>query len=701
MSDPITSQYTPRDISWLQFNHRVLQEAADPQVPLYERIKFLAIYSSNLDEFYRVRVASLRSFKQLKKSTRKLLQVKPRKELKAIQKVVNLQQQLFGRIWRNELIPTLEKHGIRLLKPAQFSPEQHKIAHEYYLEHVQKEVTPVWLDEQEETPFLKNKGLYLLLAFADEEQPKLLLLNIPSDTLPRFIQFPKEEAEDTYDFCFLDDLIRSQIEHIVPDRQYIGSWAIKLSRDAELYIEDEYEGDLIEKIKTRLSERSVGLPTRFLYDESMSDSILKQVRNYFGLSKYDLVPGARYHNFNDFFAFPDPLSHPDWHDKPLPPLPHPELEEVDNLLEAIAEKDYLLHFPYQKFDYVTRFIREASEDKEVVCIKITLYRVAGKSEVGEALLNALAKGKKVLVFIEAKARFDEASNLQWGEKLAEAGAKVIYSFPNIKVHTKLLMVEKQVGQEKRHLAYIGTGNFNEKTAKIYADHALLTANPKIVDEVVQVFDLLERKFIMPKTKRVLISPFTTRSGFSELIEREIKAAKAGQTAYMILKMNSLEDPGMIDLLYRASQAGVKVRMIVRGICCLVPGIPGLSENIEITSIIDRFLEHARIYIFANNGKEKMYIASADWMTRNLDRRIEVAVPILDEEIYSELRRCIDIQLRDTTKARRILDSGENPYVKRNIVFDTNGNVEYAEEPVRAQEDFYRLLAEKQIPVDKL
>jgi polyphosphate kinase len=431
-----------------------------------------------------------------------------------------------------------------------------------------------------------------------------------------------------------------------------------------LYLGDEFNGDLIEKLKANLAKRQTGLPTRFLYDSNMPVPILQRLKTIFNLSKYDMVPGARYHNFTDFFGFPDPSNNPKLHDVKMPPKKHKELEKVPSILNAIKEKDYILHFPYQSYSYVPKMIWEAAEDPKVEEIHITLYRVANKSEVTTALLHALSNGKKVDVFIEAKARFDESSNLYWGEQLQEAGASVRYSFPGIKVHTKLLLIRRRERRKLKNYAYIGTGNFNEKTAKLYCDHALLTADTRLADEVIQVFELLNRKIIIPKTKHLMISPFSTRSGFEKLVKKEIANAKKGKEAYMILKMNSLEDRGMIEKLYEASCAGVKMKLIIRGMCCLVPGIKDLSENIEVVSIIDRFLEHARVYIFGNDGKEKMYMASADWMTRNLDRRVEVVFPIYDPAVFEELRKLIDLQLADNRKARIINADQDNQYVPK-------------------------------------
>ena len=672
------NQYVKRDISWLSFNHRVLQEAKDISVPLYERIKFLAIYSSNLDEFFRVRVASLRSFKELKKKTRKkLLDVKPKKELKEIQQIVDIQQKEFGQIFRNEILPNLKQNGISVITDQEFNEDHQAFAKQYYLEKIAPLIQSSFLNPDQEQPFLKEKGLYFIITFNTPNQP-LAIVNIPSGELGRFLVLPKER--DQHFITFLDEIIRYNLPTIFKGLEISGAYAVKVSRDAELYINDEYSGDLIEKIRESLDKRNVGLPTRFLYDTSMPDPILEQVKEIFDLTKSDLVPGARYHNFSDFFAFPDPTNNPDLHDKKMSPQKHPILEQYTRVMDALKERDIMLHFPYQSYGYVPKLIREAADDDQVETIKITLYRVAAKSKVTQALMYALKKGKTLTVFIEAKARFDEQSNLYWGGQLQKAGANVLYSYPGIKVHTKLLLISTKT--EPKYYTYLGTGNFNEKTAKLYCDHALLTTNPKLGKEVGQVFEILERKIIIPKNKHLFIAPFNLRKNFVRLIDKEILFAKAGKEAYLILKMNSLEDPGMIDKLYEASNAGVSIKMIVRGICCLVPGIKGRSENIEVISIVDRFLEHARIYIFGNGGEELMFTASADWMTRNLDRRIEVAIPIYDKAVYKELRKIINIQFQDNIKARHINPLQTNPYV---LPSDND-------QPIRAQDKIYSFLS---------
>jgi len=653
-----TPKYVSRDISWLSFNHRVLQEAQDFSVPILERLKFLAIYSSNLDEFFRVRVASLRSFKELRKPTRKALKVKPKKELKQIRKIVQEQQETFGQVFRYDILPSLERLGIHLIRQEVFSAEQHAFSRQYFFEKIYPLVHPIYILQDEDPPFLKDKQLYFVVSFQEEE--KLGLVQIPSQELNRFVAFPSEDAP--HYITFLDDIVRNHCQEWF-DLPVESISAIKMSRDAEMYIEDEYAGDLLEKIKQGLDERNVGLPTRFLYDSAMPAHVLKRLKKRFGLNKNDLIPGARYHNFNDFFGFPDPTNNKALHYEEMPPLPHPAFEGVESLMAVIKEQDQLLHFPYHKYDYIPALIHEAAYDPNVVSIKATLYRVASKSAVVTSLMEACQQGKEVVAFIEAKARFDEASNLFWGKELEKAGAKVFYSYPGIKVHTKLLLIDRMEDGAKRHYAYLGTGNFNEKTARIYCDHALLTARQKLGKEVNQVFDLLERKVLVPNVKHLLVAPFNLRQTFEQLIQHETELAKQGKPAFMILKMNSLENSLMIDRLYEASQAGVKIKLVIRGICCLKPGVKGLSENIEVISIVDRFLEHARVYIFGNGGKEKMYVASADWMTRNLYRRVEVAFPIQDAALFTEIKEIIDLQLADNKKARIINAKQDNPYKK--------------------------------------
>lgn len=683
-------EFVRRDISWLSFNSRVLQEASDKNVPLFERIKFLAIYSSNLDEFFRVRVAALRNLKQLKKEARKEFEIKPKKELKEIRKIVQKQQMEFGKIFRGQILPQLQKEGIFLIQDFQkdLSNEHKEFVKKYFQDKVTPHLNTFELNLETEMPFLENKSLYFVVDYGMDNQA--CIVNIPSNDLPRFLELPKEENRHVV--VFLDDIIRFNLEAFL-GQPFINAYSIKVSRDAEMHIDDEYEfpDDLVSKIKDALTERNLGTPTRFLYDDNMPEALLELLKKKLHLKKDEMIPGARYHNFNDFFSFPDPTDNEALHDLPMPPLPHPVLEKAESYFQLLQSMDVMLHFPYQKYDYVAKFILEAANDPDTREIKITLYRVAAKSAVVLALLEALKKGKRVIAFIEAKARFDEASNLFWGEELEKAGAKVMYSIPGIKVHTKLLLINRAEAGKIHYYSYLATGNFNEKTAKLYADHGLFTADNRLGKEVSQVFDLLERKIIIPRTKHLLVSPFSTRNGFIQMIDREIKNAQMGKEAYMILKMNSLEDLEMVNKLYEASQAGVKIQMIIRGICCLIPGVKGLSENISAISIVGRFLEHARVYIFANGGNEEMYIASADWMKRNLDHRVEVVIPVFYPEIYQELKTIVNIQLNDNIKARIINNVQSNPY--------RSGTLKTPK--VEAQTAIYQLLKEKSGMADLL
>jgi len=654
----LTYQYTPRDISWLDFNYRVLQEATDESVPLYERIKFLAIFSSNLDEFFRVRVAALKSFKAIPREERKrLLDIQPKKLLRQILAIVDKQQNQFGRVVWESIVPALHRENIFLINEERLSAAQLTFLEAYFYEKVAPLITQQICQEGGGPPFLENQKLYFLL---DRGPGKPFhLINIPSQQLPRFIVLPEKKKKIHY-IIYLDDLIRAVLPRWTGSTQ-VEAYSVKVTRDAELYISDEFSGDLLAKIKASLAEREIGMPTRFLYDQTMPKSLQERVQAVFNLTKYDMVPGSRYHNFNDFFAFPDPIQRPSLYDQPLPPLNHPRLAKAKKLFKVIRKADQLLHFPYQKYEYVSRLITEAAANPAVHTLRITLYRVASNSAIVSGLKEALAAGKKVEVFVEAKARFDEASNLYWGKELELAGAKVRYSFPGIKVHSKLLLIECH---EAADIAYLGTGNFNEKTARLYADHALLTADERLTKEVREVFEFLSQDIKKPTTEHLLVAPFNLREQLLARIDREIAVARAGKPAFIFLKLNSLEEQGMIDKLYEANNAGVKIRLIVRGICCLVPGLEGQSEHIEVISILDRFLEHARIYRFGNNGKEEIFLASADWMSRNLFRRIEVAFPVYDPVLQQELKDLLTIQWADNVKARIISPTKNNAFRKR-------------------------------------
>lgn len=670
-----------RDINWLSFNHRVLQEAEDKRNPLYERLKFLAIFSSNLDEYFRVRVSQLRQIKKIDKRLRKRLALRPSKQLKYILQRVSEQQEHFGTIFREDILPELYKNGIELKISGAFTDVQTDFLEPYYKAHIKPHISASEIHFTEEIDvFLDNGHLYFVLTFEDSEAVGLLL--IPSKKTDRFICLPEENGKHT--ITLLDAVVREYASDFFSDRIISDAFEIKLSRDAELYITDEFEGTLAEKIHASLNQRLDGQPTRLLYDMRMPKVLRKKLRKFLKIGKVDMVPGGVFHNFSDFMKLPDPTDNESLHYKALPTIPHRQLEGQSDYLSVLDKEDILLHFPYMSFHYVEHWIEQAAQHPEVIAIKISLYRVADESILTNALLQALDSGKEVTVFVEAKARFDEANNLKWGKKFEDKGAKVIYSFPKIKVHSKIALVVRQQGDKKKRYGYIGTGNFNAKTSKIYCDHALLTSNKRITKDLEQVFGILEGRLIVPRTKALLISPFTTRLTFEELIRTEIKNASQGLRSGITAKLNSLEDPGIIALLYKASQAGVPVRLLVRGFSCLVPGLKGFSENIYMTSIVDRYLEHGRIYMFENNGDSKMFMGSADWMVRNLDRRIEVLTPITVSESFQELKTILDLQLQDSVKARIHTEAENNPYVAK----------EEDDEEVRSQYAIYDYLKQK-------
>ena len=654
-----------RDLSWLSFNYRVLQEAKDPTVPLFERIKFLAIYSSNLDEFFRVRMANHRNLLRVGKKTKKELEFSPKQIVRNIQDEVTKQQEEVSSIFEKEIIPELKKHNIYLKRRLDLNEEQREFVEDYFKDQMLPFVQPVLLVKDKIRPFLNNAALYLTVLLQskdDAEAPhEYAIVKIPSDHLPRFIKLPS--PENRHDLIILDDIVRHSVSWMFPGYDIEDTYSIKLTRDAELYIDDEFAGDLIQKIKDSLAKRHVGPASRFVYDREMPEELLESLKDVFDLEKYDTLKEGRYHNNFDFFKFPD-FGLTQLKDPPLPPLPYPDLEETKDFYKSIKDKDHLLHYPYHAYESVVRFFEQAAIDPDVTHIKIIQYRVAKRSRIMQALMNAVRSGKQVSVFIEVKARFDEEANLAWGERLEKAGVKVHYSFPGVKVHSKLALVRRLESNHERMYAYLSTGNFHEDTAKLYTDMGLFTADKRIVSEVARVFSYLETVKQPPQPfKHLLVGQFNLREGLESLIDFEIRKAKAGKSAKIILKMNSLQDPTMIKKLYEASQAGVTIKLIVRGICCLVPGVKGLSEKIEAISIVDRFLEHSRVFIFSHGGREKIYLSSADWMVRNLSYRIETCFPILDAKLRREIKDFINIQLRDNVKSRLLDEDSNNDYFK--------------------------------------
>jgi polyphosphate kinase len=681
-------RYVNRELSWLSFNERVLQEAADPSVAPGDRLNFLAIHSSNLDEFFRVRVASIRSLLRLRKKRVKQLQFNPARLLRRIHGVVNDQQIRFGEILRSDVIPALARRGIELIDETQLTPEQEEYVRHDFVTRIAPLLDPVRLASGDDAPFLRNRAIYLIVELWPREKGSLLaqpdhaVVAVPSPPLTRFVCPPARNGRHAV--LFLDDAIRLNLDVLFPDHEVGDAYAVKLTRDAELRIEDEFSGSLAEAVRKSIRKRETGLPCRFLYDPHSPYPLLRELSSCLNLEDHDLVLGGRYHNLHDLSDFPlDDRRH--LRDEPPAPVAHPQLEDAPSLLEAIAECDHLLHFPYHRFDYVVRLIEEAAEDAAVESISLTLYRVARDSRIASALITAAGNGKNVTVFVEVQARFDEASNLSWAERLEEAGVQTLYSMPGLKVHSKLALIERREDGILRRYAYLGTGNFNEQTARIYTDHALLTAHNGLTEEVLRVFSFLAGQAQEEKFRYLLVAPFDLRKRLYRLIDGEADAAKQGLPSGITLKLNSLEDTRIIDRLYKASRAGVPIQLVIRGICCLVPGVDGRSETIVARSIVDRFLEHGRIYVFENRGDPLYYLSSADWMTRNLSRRVEVAFPILEARLQQELRAILDLQLADNVKARVLDATQSNHYVRS------------AGRPVRSQQEIHKFFQTRSAP----
>ena len=656
-----------REISWLSFNERVLQEAEDIHVPLIERLKFLGIFSSNLDEFFRVRIATLRRLSNLK-SKKHVLDLNPDKVLDKIHRIVISQQKKFDRIYRR-ILDELEKEKINLINEKQLSYTQGRFVRNYFQQQVLPSLVPVMIDRIEHFPFLKDKSIYLVIRLTKKnngEKHKLALIEIPTDRVSRFLILPR--IGDNKYIMLLDDVIRFCLQDIfyIFNHDHHEAWIVKLTRDAELNIDQDIAGGIVEKLSQSLNKRKRGAPVRFVYDASLPQDILQYLVKRIHLNKRYLIAGGRYHNFKDFIGFPD-TGRTDLIYEKLNQVSHKYLGPGKSILRTMKDRDCILHLPYQSFDYVIQMLREASLDPKVKSIKIALYRVAQNSNIVNALINAAKNGKSVTVVMELQARFDEEANIYWAKRMEEEGVRVIYGVPGLKVHCKLLVVSRHEKGKLKHYINIGTGNYHEDTARQYCDHSLFTADQRIAAEAYRVFRFLEEKKKPSKFEHLLVAPFDMRKKFLKLIEHEIRNAKDGREAYIIIKVNHIVDKEIIQKLYEASRAGVKIEMIVRTTCSLIPGIKDVSNNIRVISIVDRFLEHARVFVFCNNGNPKYYLASSDLMARNLDSRVEIAFPVYDEEIQSELREIISIQWNDNTKARIINAQQNNRYRKSQSV----------------------------------
>jgi polyphosphate kinase len=655
-------KFVNREISWLEFNGRVLQEAADETTPLIERIKFLGIFSNNLDEFYRVRVATLNRLVDYNKRAGDNLNLNPRRTLKEINRIDTEQQKEFARIFRR-LVRELAHEGIHIINEKELSEEQGAYIRKYFNENVRSQLFPIMLSNLKSSS-LRDKSIYLSIGLSKSSVPgveQFAIIRVPSGPLSRFVILPEVKGHKF--IILLDDVIRYCLGEIFSIFGYdtFQAFTFKFTRDAELDIDNDVSKSFLEIMTESLKQRKLGAPVRFIYDKNMPVKLLNMLKQKLDINEADtLSKSGRYHNFKDFMSFPD-VGRKDLLFEPSLPLEHRRLPKNESLLNIIRERDILLHFPYQSFRYIIDLLREASIDPQVRSIKMTLYRVARDSNVINALINAARNGKSVTVFMELQARFDEEANIYWAEKMQEEGVKLIQGIPGFKVHCKLLLIRRKESDKNVYYANVGTGNFNEQTARIYADDSLLTSNPQITEDVNSVFRLFESKYNPPKFNSLIVAPFHMRNFYIRLINNEIKNAKAGKEAWIILKLNNLVDDKIIRKIYQAGQAGVKVSIICRGTCTMIPGMKDFSENIEVISIVDKFLEHSRVFVFYNGGDEKYYISSADWMVRNLDNRIEVACPVYDKGIQLELKTMLKIQLKDNTKARIVNHDIPNTY----------------------------------------
>lgn len=676
----VKNQYINREISWLQFNARVLQEAADKTVPLIERLRFLGIFSNNLDEFFKVRYATVKRIALAGKTGKRVLGGANAQDLlEDITKIVINQQSESLKIL-GDIEKQLEKENIFMIKENEVNEEHAKFIKEFFIQKVSPALVIIFLNNLEELPNLKDSAGYLAVKMvlkreknpqgikkyvsSEKNEIKYALIEIPN-TIERFVVLPKV-GEKSY-IIILDDLIRYSLGNIFTIFNYetLSAHMIKITRDAELDIDNDLSKSFIEKISSSVKGRRISEPVRFVYDKEIDKDTLKFLKDIMGIENTDsVIPGGRYHNRRDYMNFPS-LGRYDLMYEQLEPLPIKDLSYEGSLLKQIAIKDYLQYTPYHSFSYIIRFLREAAIDPKVKSIKITLYRLARNSQVVSSLINAIKNGKEVTVLIELQARFDEEANIRYAEQLQAEGVKLIFGVQGLKVHSKICVIEREEDNKTRRYGFVSTGNFNETTALIYTDYTLFTAHQLILKDMNKVFDFFETSYKRIRYKHLIVSPHYTRSSFEKLIDNEIENAEKGKPAYIKLKMNSLTSYKMVDKLYEASRAGVKIQLIVRGVCCIIPGVEGMSENIEAVSIVDRYLEHTRLFVFCNDGNENVYISSADWMTRNLDYRVEVGCPIYDKEIKKELIDTFNICWNGNVKVRVFSKEQNNAYRKRN------------------------------------
>lgn len=656
-----------RDISWLAFNGRVLQEAADETVPLKERIKFLGIFSNNLDEFFRVRVAALNRMIHLGNKAKMHLELNPESILEEIQEIVLAQQNSFERTWK-EILRELKKQKIFLVDDRKLNATQQKFVLQYFNEEVRSYIIPLMIESIQNFPSLNDKSIYLACRLSKEDKSipqKFALVSVPARRLPRFVILPSKPGEQH--IILLEDIIRFCLPAIFSFFGYdrFSAHTIKVTRDAEIDIDNDVSTSLIQKIEKGLKNRKKGKPVRLVYDKEIDPVLLAYLIKKLGLSHKDnIIPGGRIHNFKDFMNFPDHIFQQRSSRKK--PFTHPLLQHANSVTNVVLEKDVMLHFPYHSFDSVISLLIEAAIDPHVISIKVTCYRLAERSKVINALTNAVRNGKHVTVMLELKARFDEEANLEWKNELEEAGVKVLIGVPDMKVHAKLCLIKRRQNNITTHYGFVSTGNLNEKTALLYGDHCLLTSDRHIMADVNRIFTYLEnpgnRISFLRSCKKLLVSPVNMRRVIYQLINKEIKAAKQKRPAAITIKLNSLSDEKLIAKLYDAAKAGVELKMIIRGICCMFTENRKFKIPVQAISIVDEYLEHARVMVFHNDGNEKMYISSADWMVRNIDHRVEAACPVLEADMQQEIKDLLSIQLSDNIKARVLDNDLSNQYI---------------------------------------
>lgn len=654
------NSYINRELSWLQFNERVLQEAADDTVPLIERFRFLGIFSNNLDEFFKVRYATVKRIDEAGKGGKSELGIKAAELLDIITQVVIKQQSKSLDILSN-IKSKLENENIFIIDENEVSEDQHDFIKSYFIEHVSPALVTIILNDSVELPRLKDSAAYLAVKMELINGDRQFALIEIAKSMDRFVVLPNK-GDRSY-IMILDDLLRYCLDDIFNIFNYdkISANMIKITRDGELDFDSDLSKSFIEKISDSVKDRQIGEPVRFVYDKTIDTETLEFLMSKMGIDNKDsVIPGGRYHNRRDYMAFPS-LGRNDLLYKKIKPLQIKGLSLENSIFTTLSTKDYLLHTPYQTFAYVVKFLREAALDPKVSSIKITIYRLAQISHIASSLINAAKNGKRVTVVIELRARFDEQANIDYAEQMQDEGIDMLFGVVGLKVHSKICVIEREEDQGLKRYGFVSTGNFNESTAKVYTDFTLFTANQKILKDVNKVFNFFQTNYRINRYKHIITSPHYTKSKLFALIDNEIENVKRGKPAFIKLKLNSISSYKMVDKLYEASRAGVKIQMIVRGICCLVPGIDGMSENIEVISIVDKFLEHTRLYVFCNDGDPKVYISSADWMTRNIENRVEVSCPIYQEDIKQELLDIFDICWSDNVKARIIDSTQSNAY----------------------------------------